>query len=218
MKNFVEKLLSTIPYFVLVLIAGLLFILVYQNSLTFEQVKDLISILIWPTVVFFALLFFRKVITYLFFSMEEFGFFGTKGRLKNITEVINEKVQERIHEEKFKEEQNKKVFELEKRLDSTAKSGVDAKTEAENNLKLAKQIFEDLKKALAENENNLKELNELRKKEVERAERNRLMHERLRRSREERRIRQELDEPTSEEMQKAEDLYIQGEIDRRRGK
>ncbi|MFA6550817.1 MAG: hypothetical protein WCT36_05725 [Candidatus Gracilibacteria bacterium] len=75
-----------------------------------------IDIIVWPFATLTALFFFKKVFTYLFFSMEEFNFFGLKGNLKHIDEVILEEVNNRLldkaNEEKRKAETDKLNLEI----------------------------------------------------------------------------------------------------------
>lgn len=69
------------------------------NVLSWIQFIELVKVLAWPVVVVLALLFFKKVFTYLFFSMEEFDFFGAKGGLKNVRDMVREKADELYEQE-----------------------------------------------------------------------------------------------------------------------
>lgn len=55
---------------------------------------ELLKIVVWPLTVIFSICFFRKTFTYLVLSLEEFNFFGTRGRLKNVSDVIDERAKE----------------------------------------------------------------------------------------------------------------------------
>lgn len=70
-----------------------------------------LEIVIWPLTIILGAFFFRKVLTYLFFSMEEFNFFGAKGDLKNVKEVINEKAKE-IFQRELERQKHKDEIEL----------------------------------------------------------------------------------------------------------
>ncbi|MCR4279695.1 MAG: hypothetical protein NUV78_03095 [Candidatus Zambryskibacteria bacterium] len=100
MRSFAERFIGAVPYLIIFILGGSLLIFIYQNKLTFIEFIDLVKVLIWPAIVLLALLFFRKVFTYLFFSIEEFNFFGTRGRLKSIQEVISEKAEEQYKQQK----------------------------------------------------------------------------------------------------------------------
>lgn len=71
---------------------------------------DILKIAVWPLVLMSALFFFRKVFTYMFFSVDEFSLFGIKGTLKNVYAVIEEKAQEK-YDRRLREEESKKEIE-----------------------------------------------------------------------------------------------------------
>ncbi|TSC60353.1 MAG: hypothetical protein LiPW15_231 [Parcubacteria group bacterium LiPW_15] len=184
MKIFFEKIVSALPYLVLLVIIGVLFIVVYQNGLTYDQFIKLAQVIAWPTVAVSALLFFKKVITYLFLSMEEFNFFGAKGELKNVQEVIEEKVQLRLREQKNEEEQKEKIAKINSQLEKAveSKSGVEARADA--NLRLAKDVVKQLTDLSEKHNAALKELDDLRELQAERnarRARNAALLERIRR-------------------------------------
>jgi len=79
----------------------------------FQRIKELLVIIMWPLIIFFGALFFNKVFTYLFFSVRKFNFFGMEGKLRNIEDVINEQVENRLQEKKDKEEKEKLFQNLE---------------------------------------------------------------------------------------------------------
>ena len=76
-ENCVRAFFEILPHYVLgsVVFLGAVYILtfLYIHDLTFEEWVSFIKILVWPTIVFVGLLFFRRVFTYLFFSIEEFN-------------------------------------------------------------------------------------------------------------------------------------------------
>ena len=51
----------------------------------------LTTVVAWPATVIFGLLIFRRIIAYLFLSMESYNFFGTKGTIRPVHEVIEER-------------------------------------------------------------------------------------------------------------------------------
>ena len=123
----------------------------------FNDYIDFLKILIWPFTILIILFFFKEVFAYLFFSMSEFNFFGVKGNLRNVNEVIlneaNKKYEEKINDEKRIAEieaRNKEFASLKGRLDEKearlgevtgkAKENLDL---AKENLDLAKEIYKD---------------------------------------------------------------------------
>lgn len=104
-----------------------------------------IEILAWPFTVLTALFFFKKVFTFLFFSMDEFNFFGLKGHLKNVNEVILDEVNKRVLE---KEKENSRKEEREK-LNNEIKEKENQINEvmgsADEYKKIAKEILKDWK-------------------------------------------------------------------------
>ena len=72
----------------------------------------------WPLVVLFAFVSFRKVVAYLFLSLREFNFFGTKGELRDVQVVIREKAQELYERERKEGEIVQKQAEQERELES----------------------------------------------------------------------------------------------------
>lgn len=65
--------------------------------------------------VLFGLFLFKRIIAYLFLSMESFNFFGAKGRIRPVEEVIEERVNKKI-----KEEKEAKVLDEERQAHNTA--------------------------------------------------------------------------------------------------
>lgn len=124
-------LLWFVPFFVFILI---LFVAVYVLKGNLDKYTELLKIFIWPVTVLIGLFFFRKVVTYMFFSMDEFSFFGIKGELKNVQELINEKVEKKFSEEKRERETTEKMKAMEERLNNTSASD-------EENKKLVRDIY-----------------------------------------------------------------------------
>lgn len=125
----------------------------------------LVEIVVWPFTILTTLFFFKKVVTYLFFSMDEFNFFGLKGNLKNINEVIVEEVNKRIFE---KEREDKRRDEMEKLNAEIVKKGGEiekkqreittTKTSAQEYINLAKEIFKEWKKSTEANNKAMSDL------------------------------------------------------------
>jgi len=82
----------------------------------YTEMLEFTRIAIWPAVVMSALLFFRKTLTYLIFSLEEINVFGAKSRLKSVREVIDDKAKEIIEREKKELLSKRKIEELESNL------------------------------------------------------------------------------------------------------
>lgn len=166
-KNIGEKIISLIPYSLLLILLISLGIVIYKYNLTFDRLIEILKIIIWPIIVLSALLFFRKVFTYLFFSMEEFNFFGTKGKLKDIREVIEEKVKIKFDEsenEKLRGLEIKKITEDFEKM-KLSKDSTDKKMEEW--AELSKYIFNKYKEVSDLNVETKKELDSLRKEKLE---------------------------------------------------
>jgi len=147
--SFLDTSLSLLPYLVFGILVSSILIVLIKSGLSFEQLIELLNVVIWPTIVLMSLLFFRKVFTYLFFSIEEFNFFGAKGKLKNVRAVVSEKAQDmyesRLSTEKQKEERRLNNEELESLKNSQGE--VEARNEkiyllAERVIKEKEELFE----------------------------------------------------------------------------
>lgn len=171
MKNFFEKIEALLPSSLLVLFVGAFLTLFYKGALSYAQYIEILKTLIWPTVVLISFLFFRKVFTYLFFSVGEFNFFGAKGTLKDIREVIEERVEERISDEKQREQRDKEIETLLAKVTKAEKSKnhVDAKVEAAQ--KDTIEVIGMYRKLAEEHFETLKELSEFRRRQDEKDER-----------------------------------------------
>lgn len=103
--------------------------------------------------------------------MEEYNFFGNKGKLRDVSEVIEEQVQQRIAQEKEKEKREKEISAYSKSIEDlkTSKSTTDAQLTERS--KLLSDLFKDYKNLAKEHEGVLSELNEWRQKQKEKEER-----------------------------------------------
>lgn len=123
-----------------------------------------IDILAWPITVLTGLFFFKKVFTYLFFSMNEFNFFGLKGHLRNINEVILEEVNKKFSEKEEQEERRLAAERLSLEISKKEEEINEAKGTAAENLKLAKSVLDSWKKAIKEKDKFIKEIEEKNKR------------------------------------------------------
>jgi hypothetical protein len=82
---------------------------VYKFNLDY---LDFLKVIIWPFVILNISFFFRKVFTYLFFSVNGFNFFGVKGNLKNIDEVIIEEANRIVQDKENKESTENEIRKL----------------------------------------------------------------------------------------------------------
>jgi hypothetical protein len=135
-------------------------------NLSFKEYLEFLGVLVWPYTLLVILFFFKRVVTYLFFSMEGFDFFGAKGGLKNVEEVILEEVNKRFLEEKKEadrrdsvEKLNKEINEKEAEIKKKENQINSAKGEADENLELAKEILKDWKKSTTQNTKTISDLN-----------------------------------------------------------
>ena len=119
------------PFFIFCIF---IYIAVYSLKGNLSAYTELLKILIWPITVLIGLFFFRKVVTYMFFSMDEFNFFGVKGELKNVDDLINEEVDRRLKMEKEEMATKEEMKKLGDKLNNTSAT-------AEENLKLAQDIY-----------------------------------------------------------------------------
>lgn len=171
MKKLPEKILSILPYFILLIVAGSVLLYIYIGNLAYEEYIQMLQILIWPSIVLMALLFFRKVFTFLFFSMEEFNFFGNKGKLKNVEEVINEKVEERIKRDKEQADIEHKMKGFEKELEKVTQSKDNEVEKSKEYRELAVQMAKQYQEMSNVNKELNEELNELRRYKQDRIDR-----------------------------------------------
>ncbi len=111
-----------------------------------------VKTIIWPVTILVILFFFKEVFTYLFFSMKEFNFFGMKGTLRSVIEIINERVENRFVDEKNEKERreltNTLAGEIKEREGKIAVKDAEIKRtkgDADENLELARDILKEWK-------------------------------------------------------------------------
>jgi len=71
-----------------------------MRFISFSEFLQLFNIIAWPGVALLAAFFFRRVFTYMFFSMDQFNFFGAHGRLRRAEEMIEEEAARLVQREK----------------------------------------------------------------------------------------------------------------------
>jgi len=124
-------------------------------DISFSDYLEFLKILVWPMSALIILFFFKKVITYLFFSIDGFNFFGAKGELKNAYDLITEKVNEKFENERRDAGRESEVKRLQKEID--ANSG-----RADKNLETAKEIIKEWKGSIKDNRKLLEENKQLK--------------------------------------------------------
>jgi len=162
MKNFWDKTITALPYFILLILGVLFLTIILKNELNYEQYVALLDILVWPIIIFATFLFFRKVLFYLFFSIEEFNFFGAKGRLRSVTEVIDQKVQDTLRNEQDAQKRNEELKEIEAKLERAKLSKESSEEKAKENFELANGMLKEYRELLNKSISDTKELNKLR--------------------------------------------------------
>ncbi|TSC68977.1 MAG: hypothetical protein G01um101456_389 [Parcubacteria group bacterium Gr01-1014_56] len=119
--NWLNNLIRIIAWPTVVLF-GLWVIWKSGISLSGFNLLEFLRIIIWPSTIFVIAFYFRKVVTYLFFSMEEFNFFGAKGKLRSVHELIdskaNQQYKERIKRDKIDSERQDREARLREIADS----------------------------------------------------------------------------------------------------
>ena len=120
-----------------------------------EKSAPVLEKLPWPLVALFGLLYFKRVFAYLLFSLDGFNFFGIKGGLRPVTEVIEEKVRLDREAEKSRETMNQYISDLTQSLKS---ENVRTGALADRAVNLAERLAQD-------NIRMLKELNQKRLRE-----------------------------------------------------
>lgn len=146
------NLLQTFLLLAIVLIAVALPKILWPE-IGFKEFLEFIEILAWPVIALIVAFFFRKVFTYMFFSMNEFNFFGAKGRLRDVNNVIMEEVDKKIQEEKDQEKNKLEMQRLSEKIEeqdiekkrtiqTKDKDIEEARKIAEENINLAKEIFD----------------------------------------------------------------------------
>lgn len=106
---------------------------------------ELVKVLVWPFTVLTILYFFRKVVAYLFFSMNEFNFFGINGSLKNVNDMIKEQVERKIGEKESEDKRNEEINKL-KEENNTVKGNDESKSQ------LIEKVFSSWEKTIEKDE------------------------------------------------------------------
>jgi hypothetical protein len=152
-KNFnpLDSFFSLLPFFILTLLSGLILIVFFRSNLTFEQLIELLRVFVWPAIVLISLLFFRKVFTYLFFSIEEFNFFGAKGKLKNVRTVVMEKAQDMYESRISLETQEEELRLNNEELENLRNRHGDVEEKNEEIFQIAKRILVEKDELLKQN-------------------------------------------------------------------
>jgi hypothetical protein len=154
MKKLFDWSCTVLSYAIPIGLVAWLLIIDYQGGFTFDQQSSLLKIIVWPAVVLIALFLFKKVVTYLFFSMDEFNFFGNKWHLRDIREVINEKVKELSETQKREEQRLIYENEIKTRVSALEKENAtitEWRDLATDSIKLYKELTDDYKKIYKEN-------------------------------------------------------------------
>ncbi|MCL5011139.1 MAG: hypothetical protein M1127_02935 [Patescibacteria group bacterium] len=125
----------------------------------YQTAIELIKFLCWPGLIFVIFVvvinsaYLRELFSYLFLSMEEFNFFSIKGKIENVREVIERKIEEGIQ----KLEKNKQI--------ETLKRGVieliEQKGESAQESDRLKKIVDSQEKVINKQEELIKLLNEI---------------------------------------------------------
>jgi hypothetical protein len=96
--------------------------------------------------------------------MEEFNFFGAKGKLKNVDSLIEEEVEKKLLFEKQESETKERERKLTDEIKKQAKKINLATGNAQENLKIAQEVLEQWKKSSEENNKIITELYEENRK------------------------------------------------------
>ncbi len=124
---------------------------------SFGAYVSFLSVIIWPFTAFVILFFFKKVATYMFFKIDGFNFFGAKGNLKNVDEVIEDEVTKRMAEIKNEEKTQGEIKKMEAELN-------EAHGSADEYKKIAKEFLVKLREANKESQRLSEEVETLRKR------------------------------------------------------
>jgi hypothetical protein len=136
-----------LPFLVYIIIAYYVVRRIYGFDLS--TFTDILKITVWPVTVLISLFFFRKVVTYMFFSMNEYNFFGAKGELTNVHKFLEEEVEARLKSAKLKEQREGEFQALTKLIESRDTAYEQKAGEAKENMSLATKIlrmYTDFKK------------------------------------------------------------------------
>ena len=161
MKEKIINIIQSVPYITFAAFGVILFTIITREGITYDNFLKLVDIIIWPAIVLSALIFFREVFTYMFFSMEEFNFFGARGKLRNVQEVIRGKARELYDSDKREEEILNIKDEFEKKLEEKGIDAQEWKKLAREMLDEYKKLNEDYKKLGGEKVEIQKQINAL---------------------------------------------------------
>lgn len=143
LKDFLWGLCDAIPTAFTFFIVAILVVAFFKQGPNLTSLLAILSVVLWPLVVLAALLFFRRVLTFLFFSLEEFNFFGARGKLKSVEAVINEKALELWEAQKAEKERQQEKEKLESELRSLNESKEDAARKTIRTFKFAEKLIAD---------------------------------------------------------------------------
>lgn len=146
-KDIISQALKLVFWIVFLVFLYIIFLktnfLYFFNN--FNNVLRLLESIAWPIVVLIAFFFFRKIFTYLFLSIEEFNLFGTRGKLKNVYELIQERAQALFEEEQERKEIEEEQKRYEEEL-SELRSSRDRTVEGfERAVKLSRELLDENK-------------------------------------------------------------------------
>lgn len=134
-----------------------------------DKFLALLGIISWPIVILIVLVYFREVLAYMFFSMEQFNFFGTTGKIKNVETMIREEANKLKHAEEEEQKIIAERKEHEVEIAEIRDQKITLQERADKATALVERLFD-------ENET-LKEMN-YRQKVKYRSLRNELAHQR----------------------------------------
>lgn len=97
----------------------------------------------WPLTILIVAFFFRRVVAYLFLSLEEYNFFGARGVIKDPETVIRERVEERVRRAAAEQERQRERKAVQQEIENLRQSKQSSeKTIAELSV-LAEKLAED---------------------------------------------------------------------------
>ncbi|MFH0740077.1 MAG: hypothetical protein V1819_03060 [bacterium] len=144
---------------IFIIIFGFIEIFYGLKILSFANVLDILKIIMWPITVIFISLFFRKVLSYFFFSLEEFNFFGNRGKLNNPKEMIEEKVEKILKEMAEKEITEKRINDLQIKINEEKKRNEEISITKERILIMAQEAVDIAKKLEKANDELISKIN-----------------------------------------------------------
>jgi len=121
--------------FIILLVCG--FSSDYFRIWFIDHFIEIINIIIWPLTLFVVLIFFRKIFTYMFFSLDEFNFFGLKGSLNNVYETVEKKAEEKYQKRIEEEKRQSDYDDMKRNIENIKKSKEEVGTKYNDILNLA---------------------------------------------------------------------------------